>query len=551
MLIELFAENIAIMDHAEVSFGPGFTSITGETGAGKSLLIDAISLCLGERADISLVRSGATSATVRAVFDAPTETRELLEALGYGIGDEALYLQRDLAAEGKSTCRINGRTAPVNVLKQIGDTLADLHGQHEHQSLLHVANHLGMLDSWVGPPAHDARSETQAAWDELSRLKRERESLSKDASERERLIDVLRFQVDEIEAAGVSIGEIEQLQNYLKRLQGAESLQSLINNASNSLFRDETNARGLLQGAIHSLEEAATIDDELATATERLRRAELSVEEVVDDIKAAAERVEFDAEKIEATAARLDLYATLRRKYGKDETEILRFLDDATRDLDRLENAEHASSQLEERIQAAQEKYNGAAKQLSTIRTKAAGKLASGVQSEVQELGMPAGKFASQIVDKTPSRDGTDAFEFLFSANAGENVKPLSKIASGGEMSRVMLAIKTVMAGRGGVPTLIFDEIDAGLGGQTAAVVAKKLSKLGENYQVLAITHVPQIAGKAAAQVSIEKTTDRNRTITIVKQLSPDDRVQEIARMVAGESVTDEAIANAKQLLAD
>jgi DNA repair protein RecN (Recombination protein N) len=229
----------------------------------------------------------------------------------------------------------------------------------------------------------------------------------------------------------------------------------------------------------------------------------------------------------------------------------MQFLDNATRDLDRLKNAEQASTELEDRILAAQAKYSGAARQLSKIRTTAADQFAQSVQDEVQELGMPAGKFACQLTEKAPSRDGADAFEFLFSANAGEVVKPLSKIASGGEMSRVMLAIKTVMAGKGGVPTLIFDEVDAGLGGQTAAVVAKKLAKLGESYQVLAITHIPQIAGKAAAQVSIEKTTDNDRTITVVKQLSPNDRIQEIARMVGGESVSDAAIANAKQLLTD
>ena len=551
MLIELFAENIAIMDRAEVTFGPGFTAITGETGAGKSLLIDAISLCLGERADTTLVRTGATSATVRAVFDPPCETRKLLTELGYDIGDEALYLQRDLAAEGKSVCRINGKTAPVNILKQIGDSLADLHGQHEHQSLLHSANHLGMLDAWIGEPAQSAKRKTQSAWDELSTLRQQRESLNKDAAERERLIDVLRFQVDEIESAAVRAGEIAELHSHLKRLQGSETLQAHLDKSSGDLFSDETNVRGLLQASIHELESAAQIDDSLLSAVQQLRSAELAIEEAIDEIKSAAERIEYDPEKIEEIAARLDMYATLRRKYGNDEGEFLTFLEKASLDLHRLENAEQANNELDALIEAAQKTYNATAIGLSQVRKTAASQFAKSVKAEIQELGMAAADFVSQITDKPPTRDGTDAFEFLFSANAGEVVKPLSKIASGGEMSRVMLAIKTVMAGKGGVPTLVFDEVDAGLGGQTAAVVAKKLAKLGENYQVLAITHVPQIAGKAAAQVSIEKTTEGSRTVTIVKQLTPEDRINEIARMVGGESVTDAAIANAKQLLRD
>jgi DNA repair protein RecN (Recombination protein N) len=448
MLIELSAENIAIMDRAEVSFGPGFTAITGETGAGKSLLIDAISLCLGERADTSLVRTGATFATVRAVFDAPRETRRLLAELGYDIGDEALYLQRDLAVEGKSICRINGKTAPVNILKQIGDTLADLHGQHEHQSLLHAPNHLAILDDWIGDPARDARDATNRAWDDLSHLKREKESLRTDASERERMIDVLRFQVDEIESAGVHKGEIEQLQTTLKRLQGAEALQSFIDKSTDALYSNETNVRGLLQGAIHELSSASQIDTELTRAVQQLHTAELAIEEAIAEAKTGAERVEFDPQKIEEIAGRLDLYATLRRKYGQNESEILQFFEKASSDLNRLENAERASNDLDSSIKKAETAYSKAAATLSAVRSKAAANFAKAVQQEVQELGMPAGKFTSAFTQKPPTRDGTDDFEFLFSANAGENVKPLSRIASGGEMSRVMLAIKLSWQGK-------------------------------------------------------------------------------------------------------
>lgn len=549
MLLELAAENIAIMDRVEVRFGPGFTSITGETGAGKSLLIDAISLCLGERADTSLVRKGAGSASVRAVFDPPKYTRALLQELGYEIGDDFLFLQREVAAEGKSSCRINGRTAPLSVLKQVGDTLADLHGQHEHQSLLNVSSHLGLLDTWIGHEATSMRELVLQSWEAISQLQTESEALRRDGAERERMLDVLRFQVQDLEGAGVRVGELEELQREIKRLQGAEALDRSLRVAEEALFSADTSARDLIQKAVRALEEAGEIDPRLEPAIDALRNAELAVEEASTEIKQGLERVEFDPDRIERIAVRIDEYATLRRKYGETETDLLNFLSKATLDLDRLENAEALSVDIDGKLDEARKEYELRATALTKVRKSFAEKFASLVKAELEELGMPGVKFACVLGEGLAGPHGKDSFEFQFSANVGEDARPLSKIASGGEMSRVMLAIKTVTAGKGGVPTLIFDEIDAGLGGQTAAVVAKKLAKLGESYQVLAITHVAQIAGRAGAQVSIEKSTPGDRTVMVVKELSPSERVEEIARMVGGETVGEEAIANARQLL--
>lgn len=551
MLIELAAENIAIMDRVEVRFGPGFTAITGETGAGKSLLIDAISLCLGERADTGLVRKGSTSASVRAVFDPPASTRALLEELGYSIADEALFLQRDLAAEGKSGCRINGKTAPLSVLKQVGDSLADLHGQHEHQSLLNSGTHLGLLDAWIGDRAASCRAEVASAWENISALRSEIGELQKNVEERERMIDVLRFQVSEIEELGVKPGEIGELQDELRRLESSESLSTALESAKESLFNGETSAKDLVSKAVKELEAAASIDTSLTRFAESLRTAQLSIEEATEGVKVGIERLEFAPERIELIAGRLDEYSALRRKYGETEEKILEFLEKAQTDLDRLERMEALSSDTAARLQMAETEYSTLAKNLSELRRSSAAEFAGLVESELKELGMPAAQFTTEVTARPPGPDGIDHIEFGFSANAGEDAMPLSKIASGGEMSRVMLAVKTVMAGKGGIPTLIFDEIDAGLGGQTAAVVAKKLAALGENYQVLVITHVPQIAGKASAQVSIEKEIVDGRTVTRVRELSPDERVAEIARMVGGEKVAEAAIANARQLLAD
>ncbi len=551
MLIELAAENIAILDRVEVRFGPGFTAISGETGAGKSLLIDAISLCLGERADTGLVRRGATSASVRAVFDPPGNTRALLEELGYPLGDEALFLQRDLAAEGKSSCRINGKTAPLSVLKQVGDSLADLHGQHEHQSLLNAATHLGLLDAWIGDKAFSLLEKIGSAWEDISRLRTEIEELQKNAEERERSIDVLRFQVAEIEQLGAKPGEIEELQSELRRLESSESLSAALEDTREILFNGEVSAKDLVSKALHRLEAAATYDPSLGSAVDALRNALIGVEDASQGVKAGIDRVEYAPERIELLAARLDEYSTLKRKYGESEERILEFLDKARADLDRLERMEALGSDTVSRLTQAESQYAAIATSLSELRRVHASKFANLVETELKELGMPAAKFTCELTDKPRGRDGIDQIELGFSANAGERAMPFSKIASGGEMSRVMLAVKTVMAGKGGIPTLIFDEIDAGLGGQTAAVVAKKLASLGENYQVLVITHVPQIASRAVAQVSIEKDVIDGRTVTRVRELSADERVSEIARMVGGEKVEEAAIANAKQLLSD
>jgi DNA repair protein RecN (Recombination protein N) len=414
MLIELAAENIAIMDKVEVRFGPGFTAITGETGAGKSLLIDAISLCLGERADSGLVRKGATSASVRAVFDPPASTRTLLDDLGYSIGEEALFLQRDLAAEGKSACRINGKTAPLSVLKQIGDSLADLHGQHEHQSLLNSTTHLELLDAWIGEKAFEGRRGVAAAWQEIASLRAEIEQLSKNVEERERMLDVLQFQVSEIEDIGVKSGEIAELQSELRRLEASESLSTNLESAKESLFNADTSAKDLVSKALHELEAAATLDAPLAGAAESLRAALIGIEDACEGVKAGIDRIEYAPERIELIAGRLDEYSNLKRKYGDSEDKILEFLDKARTDLDRLHRMEALSSDAAARLAETESRYDALADALSVLRRSQAANFANRVEAELKELGMPAAKFASEVVSKPPGPDGTDQVHFGF-----------------------------------------------------------------------------------------------------------------------------------------
>jgi DNA repair protein RecN (Recombination protein N) len=549
MLIELSVENIAIMDQATARFGPGFTSITGETGAGKSLLIGAISLCLGERADLNLIRKGASRAFVLAVFDPPATIRKMLAEIGYPIGNEELFLQREIAAEGKSISRINGKAAPVGIIKQIGDVLIDLHGQHDHQSLIHSSKHTDVLDEFGGEDVIALRSEVARIWSELASVRMRIEEMRRDVQERERAIDVLRYQIQEIVEFGVKVGEVAEASATIKLLQGAENLQQFLLEAQDALNSGETTAKSLTQIASHALARAAEYDEQLRSVHETLGNVQLSLEEVSMEIKRSLESVEFNPEKIEGIAKRLDEYNSLKRKYGETEDQILIFLARAESELQRLESIEQASEELIERESTLTEEYEFKASRLTEKRINTAETFSAAVQEQLKELGMRHARFVAQLSSREASKSGREQCEFLLSANVGEDVKPLAKIASGGEISRVMLAIKTAMADSGGVPTLIFDEIDTGLGGKTAAIVARKLAELGKNYQVLAITHVPQIASAAGAQISIDKTESSGVTSTQLRQLDPEARVLEIARMVGGVNVTDEAVANARQLL--
>lgn len=549
MLLEITSENIAIMEKAELSFGPGFTAITGETGAGKSLLVGAISLCLGERADSDMVRTGAAKAFVQAVFQPSKETLAILDELGFASEDGLLYLQREIASEGKSACRINGKLAPLSSLKRIGDTLADLHGQHEHQSLLNPTNHIKMLDEWMGETAAAPRERVAKAFAAATELRAKRKELEHGEREREQRVDLLSFQVQEITEANVAVGEIHALELELQRLKNAESIVTALAGAAITAYEGEVSARDLISQTMKQADAACALDPQLSHLLEPLRSAQLSLETAVDALKAAKEAIEFNPAKIEEIAERLDMYARLRRKYGETEEEILEFLNKASETLSLSRNAQENLEAIEKTLALAERELLDSCVELTELRLEKSHEFADAVAKELTDLAIPNAEFSIHHEGKPPEADGADNMQFMFSANIGESQKPLAKIASGGEMSRVMLAIKTVLAGRGGVPTMIFDEIDSGLSGQAAAVVAKKLEKLSSNYQIIAITHLPQIASRASSQISIEKREEEGRIRTKVRRLDADERIPAIARMLAGETVGDAAIENARQLL--
>lgn len=552
MIVELSVENLAIIEKAQISLGPGLTVLTGETGAGKSLLIDALELALGERADAELVRTGAPRANVSVVIDL-SDQKDLVkrcEEEGLTLEDTSLFIQREVYAEGRSQSRIGGKMAPVSALKHIGALLVDMHGQHAHQILLDPERHLSYLDSWIGQPAFELLAQIEAAYSTTEETRRKLAILQSSMRDREHRLDLLRFQVNEIEAVTPLVGELEGLESQLSRLRNSEKLSSTALAALQGLQEREGSAMESLGAAVKSLEESARLDPTVEPVLELLRAAYYSLDEGVRSLGAYAEKIESDPFVLEEAASRIDSLKRLRKKYGEDEAAVLAYLAKAKDELGTLEDSESSEASLAEAVRVAEAALLNLCADLSLLRHERADDFASLVEKELHDLALERAVFQARVASKQPSLDGADKVEFFLSANPGEQPRPLAKIASGGEISRVMLAIKTALAGKAGVPTLIFDEVDAGLGGRVAAVVAKKLEELSQHYQVLVISHLPQIASRATTHFRIEKSESDGRVTTKVRLLKPKERVEEIARMIAGEEVTESARTHAKQMLA-
>lgn len=551
MIVELSVENIAILERNDLHLRAGLTALTGETGAGKSLLIDAIGLALGGRADSDLVRTGAARGTVWLTADlrAHPAIAAHCAALGLGLEDGLLHIQREVSAEGRSTCRIGGRLTPVSVLRQVGEWLVDLHGQHDHQALFQPEKHVDYLDAWIDEPATEAKSRVAVAYDEWEALSKRLAALQTSSRERARRIDMLQFQIDEIEAAAVTPGEFEEIEAQVSRLQHAERLADAAQRAVEHVSSGEFAAEDQLGAAVKSLESVQQFDPGLAEVVETLRSSYYAVQDAARAVRAYAEATDLDPASLEEAAARLDTLKRLRRKYGEDEAAILALLAVSKAELEILLNADENAADLEAKVSAAHAELVRCGAALTKVREGKCAEFSRLAQDEIRELALEKAVFEVRIGARPIARDGADSVEFVFSANPGEALRPLHRVASGGEISRVMLGLKVVLAGRAGVPTLIFDEIDAGLSGRAAAIVARKLQQLAEHYQVIVISHLPQIAGRARDHILIEKREQANRVATILRHLDGEERVAEVARMLAGEQVGESALANARELV--
>lgn len=551
MLVELSVDNIAIIDHAQIALGSGFTALTGETGAGKSLLVDSIDLALGGRADSTLVRAGAPKGSVSLVVDLADNAaaRAACVELGVEPEDGQIYVQRELSAEGRSTCRIGGKLCPVGTLKQIGALLVDLHGQHDHQSLLDPTSHLSHFDCWVGDQALVLRESVRQLFEQAEALRRKLDALRTNQRDREQRLDLLRFQLNEIEAIQPQPGELETLEGQIARLSHVEKLAEATGASLMALVDSEESAQEALAGSIKQLESAAQLDPAIEPLIEPLRTAMYSLEAGAADLRRYSETLELNPEALDEAQHRAESLKRLRRKYGDDEASVLQFAEAVRSQLADLEDSETSVSEIEAALEQVLVSLSEAAGKLTALRQQRSQEFSDLVQDQLRDLAMEKAVFETAIQPKEIDGSGGDWVEFHFSANPGEPARPLSKIASGGEISRLMLALKVVLAGKAGVPTLIFDEVDTGLGGRAAAVLARKLEELARHYQVVVISHLPQIAARATTHFRIDKAAAAGRVSTTIRLLDPEERVQEIARMLAGEEVGDSAIANARELL--
>ena len=553
MIVQLTVDNLAIIDRAELKLGPGFTALTGETGGGKSLLIDAVELALGGRADTEQVRSGAHRATVDLTLDLSGRPDLIGQcvSLGVPIEDGLLVIRREVLAEGKSQCRVGGRAVPVAALKALGAYLVDLHGQHDHQSLLDPGRHLGYLDGWIGEPAVDAVQAVATQFEAVQFITRKLNTLRHGRRELEQRIDLLRYQLNEIDEAAPLLGETEELEAQLERLRHSERLVTAATEAITELVDDERSAYDRAAIAVKALDAVVRHDPDLEPPLEVLRDAVVQLQEAAHTLRSYAEGLDSDPKRLDAIEERLETLRRLRRKYGDDEGAVLSYTAGARSELESLtfgaDDEEALAAQLSEREAA----LDLAARDLTLLRREQAVAFAQLVQDGLRELAMDRSVFEVAFNSAAVDATGADRVEFFFSANAGELPRPLAKIISGGELSRVMLAIKSVYAGKAGVPTLVFDEVDAGLSGRAAVAVARKLEALAKHYQVLVISHLPQIASRAQRHFRIEKHERDGRAVTEVVELDAKEREEEIARMLAGDAITEAALVNAREMLAD
>ena len=549
MLAQLFINNIAVIERASIDLEKGFTVLTGETGAGKSIIIDAIHAVLGERTSKELVRTGTQSASVSALFTGLDEDILcLLDQLSIPREEDgSLLVQRDIRQEGRSSCKLNGAPATVSMLKQVGPRLVTIHGQHESYELLSPEVHMAYLDSFAG--LESLLAEYQAAYHTLRETQRKLEALQTDEGEKARLSDLLHYQIDEIQSANVRVGEREELEAQREVIRNSEKIAGTLELLRGLLSGDE-DSEGLLTGVEQASVEAERVASylpELEEAAQKLREAGYLLEDV--DAMLRGVGVDFDPALQEAIEERLDLLYKLGLKYGSSEEKILEFLEDCRSRLHQIEFSDEERERLEAQYEEEKHKAISLAKELSRRRQAASAQFIRQVREELAFLNMPGIQFETEIQRVPLYAMGCDKLQFLVSANKGEPPKPMSKIASGGELSRIMLAIKTVLSGKDKVQTLIFDEVDTGISGAAANKVGKKLKQVSQNRQVLCITHLAQIAALADHHLLIEKHVEGERTFTQVQELDFEGRKREVARIIGGDQVTGLQLEMAEEML--
>ena len=547
MLCLLHIENIAVIERADISFDQGFNVLTGETGAGKSIVIDAISAILGERAYRDMIRTGTAKASVRAVF---TDVPELPWFDENGVPyDAETVIHRDVHLDGKNVCRVNGSLVSVSILRKLGIQLINIHGQHDSASLFDEENHLTFLDDFAANEA--LRADYGEKYAAVASLRREIEKLSMDEGEKLRRMESLRVQIDEISRANLESGEDEALEARRKVLQNAEKLSDAINEGVECLYgSDESDgAASLMAQAERALSRIARFDDSLSELHERVKDLMYQVQDAAEGLRDSRDSFAYSAEELEQIETRLDTIHRLRRKYGATCDDILGYLEKAKEELDRIEFADDHMERLKKKLRKAEKEAVEKAERLRASRKETAAMLSVRILDELRQLDMPKVQFECVFTEVDLCPTGADAVAFYMSANAGEALKPMSKVASGGELARIMLAMKNVLAEKDSVETLIFDEVDTGVSGRAAQKVAEKLRSVARTKQVLCVTHLPQIAALANTHLLIAKAERDGRTYTSVTPLDIEGRKRELARIIGGANITETTLKSAEEML--
>jgi len=550
MLELLHIENIAVIESADIPFRPGFNALTGETGAGKSIVIDAMGAVLGGRTSRDLIRTGADRAFVSAVFsDVAPDLPGLRESGVAPDEDGNLLLQREMTAEGKNLCRANGRPLTVAQLRKIGEELLNIHGQHDGQQLLDEEQHGAYLDRFgKTEPALEAY---RRDYDAMADLQAEIRALRMDEAEKARRVDSLRFQIDELERANLQPGEEEDLVQRRNLLRNGEKYVSALSGADYCLNGDDGAAGAVSQlgDAEEALSGIRTLGDDLAELYRRLGELRSEAYDLAEIIRDKRAEFDFSPAELDAVESRTDQLYRLKKKYGATVEDMLAYLDQCRAELDAIETADDTLLLLDQKLGKAKKAVLAAGEELTRVRREAAAALEQRIQKELRDLDMHKVQFAIDFTEKEPSPDGCDTIRFLMSANTGEDLKPIAKIASGGELARIMLALKNVLAEQEAIGTLVFDEVDTGVSGRAAQKVAEKLAQVSRHKQVLCVTHLPQLAAMADTHFSVEKGESKGRTFTRVVQLEREQRKAELARITGGTRVTDALLQSAGELL--
>ena len=550
MLLLLHIENIAVIERADITFQPGFNALTGETGAGKSIVIDAMGAVLGQRVSRDLVRTGKQRASVSAMFSDADPSLEALQE--YGIvpdEDGMILLQRDIQADGKSVCRINGRPCTAAQLRQIGTALLNIHGQHDGQQLLDETQHIRYLDSFgkVDAPLHTY----QEAYGIMRALGRDIERMQMDDAERSRRINTLEREIEELERAELKEGEEERLLERRNLLRNGERFSAAMEGADYCLNGSESSDGAVSQitEAENALSGVRQLGDTFSALLHRLTEVRHELYDIAETVRDMKEQFDFSPAELDAVESRSDLLYRLKKKYGATVEDMLDYLEKCRAELDAIETADDTLVRLEQQLRAAEKNVRAAGAELTKVRRAAAAVLEQRIQQELRDLDMNRVRFAIDFGEKEPAPDGCDTIRFLMSANVGEDLRPIARIASGGELARIMLALKNVLAEQEAVGTLVFDEVDTGVSGRAAQKVAEKLAQVSRCKQVLCVTHLPQLAAMADTHFSVEKGESKGRTFTHVILLDREARKAELARLTGGTKVTPALLESAGELL--